>query len=74
MKNISEAHPKSQTLWLQLMQLSILHLLKMRKVKKNKSDDEEVDEQANLVESDVFNILLGGSYTYPPISELTIKE
>jgi len=40
---------------------------------KGKSDDEEVDEQANLVESDVFNILLGGSYTHPPISEVTVK-
>lgn len=30
---------------------------------KDESDDEEVDEQANLVEFDVFNISLGGSCT-----------
>lgn len=38
------------------------------------SEDAETDEQANLVESDIFNILLGGSYTHPPISEVTLKE
>lgn len=38
------------------------------------SDEEEVKKQANIVESEAFNILLGGSYTHPPISEATIKE
>lgn len=40
----------------------------------DESDDEEVDEQANLVEFEAFNILLGGSYIYPPTGEVTIKE
>lgn len=38
------------------------------------SEDEQIDEQANLVEADVFNIFLVGSYTHPPISEVTLKE
>lgn len=40
----------------------------------DENNDGEVDEQTNLVEPDVFNILLGGSYTHPPISEVTFKE
>ena len=39
----------------------------------DESDDDETNEQANLVESDIFNILLGGSYTHPPISEVKTK-
>jgi len=34
----------------------------------DESDDEEVDELANLVQINVFNILLGGSYTHLLIS------
>ena len=40
----------------------------------DRSDDDETNYQTKLVESDVFNIFLGGSYTHPPISEVTIEE
>jgi len=32
------------------------------------------NEQANLMEVGVFNILLGGSYTHPLVSEVILKE
>lgn len=40
----------------------------------DESDDDEIDEQTNLVEVDIFNILLGGSYIHHPplpINEVT---
>lgn len=42
--------------------------------KGEESEDEKTDEHSKLVESDILNIFLGGSYTHPPISEITLKE
>lgn len=38
------------------------------------SEVEQTDELANLVESEIFNILLGGSYIHPSITEVTLRE
>lgn len=38
------------------------------------SEDEENDEQANIVDSHAFNIMLGGTYDHPSISEVTLEE
>jgi len=38
------------------------------------SEDEQTGEKANLVESKISNIFLGGSYTHTPIIKVALKE